>query len=145
MGYLTGRRAAYTEAALTLQWECRLRSQPRWLSLSAHLAVSVRAPSSPTVRYLIILYYTQHVPILPSPLPVRYLINIINYMINIHRYSRYLICRASYREGWLRTGARMPPGALPTLLMDWSEAICYTHAELIGGVRACPFFFEECI
>ena len=101
MGCLTGKRAAYTEAALTLQWECRLRSQPPWLSLSAHLAVSVRAPSSPTVRYLIILY-TQHVPILPSPLPVRYVINIINYIINIHRYSRYLIGRASYREVRLR-------------------------------------------
>ena len=42
----------------------------------------------------------------------------------------------------------IPPGALPTVLMEWSEAMCYTHAGvLIGstGQRACPFFFDACM
>tara|TARA_B110000208_G_C11751026_1_gene423435 strand:+ start:34 stop:1455 length:1422 start_codon:yes stop_codon:yes gene_type:complete len=44
-------------------------------------------------------------------------------------------------------GIRIPKGALPTILMDWSEAVCYDHASVLNsetGMRACPFYFHSC-
>ena len=37
------------------------------------------------------------------------------------------------------------PAALPTLLMDWAEAMCYTFMSSGLGVRDCPFFFQHCL
>jgi hypothetical protein len=41
-----------------------------------------------------------------------------------------------------------PRGALPTILMDWAEAVCYGVFAGNGvgdGIRDCPWFFAACL
>ena len=38
-----------------------------------------------------------------------------------------------------------PREALPTVLADWAEALCYSYMATGIGMRDCPFFFHACL